>query len=429
MEAEIAIEDKPKKRYGDPWIWGIYCSLCLISVVEAFSSSIQQVGTDGVYGPIGRHVATLLAGGLFLFVTQLVSFRKTVFRWGIILLGIATMVSLVYVMNHGQMINGAMRSMVVFGVSVQPAEFAKLATVLLVALIMSRYQEPGGVRTIGVVLSAVGVITFGALTYKQGFTNTAILMSISLSMMLIGGVQLKKFIIVLLVYGIVAAAYLKINESDSVATVKEPVVAEKVDSKGTDRSSTRENRINRFDWDEDECLTHPLTDMYKQEQYAYMARAHGGLLGVFPGNSRESSRLPLAFSDYIYSIIIEEMGLVGGIIVLVLYLALLARAGRIAQRCTRAFPALLVLGMAVMITVQALSHIAINCGMVPVSGQPLPLISAGGSAIIVINIAFGVMIGVSKYADQRDDRGRIAQTESVVDSSKVLQAENPTQVK
>ena len=159
-----------------------------------------------------------------------------------------------------------------------------------------------------------------------------------------------------------------------------------------------------------------------------MARAHGGIFGVFPGNSRESSRLPLAFSDYIYSIIIEEMGLIGGLAVLGLFLALLARAGRIAQRCTRAFPALLVLGMAVMITIQALSHIAINCGMVPVSGQPLPLISAGGSSIVVINIAFGVMIGVSKYATQRDENGRVELVGSD-DRSRVLQAENPTQVK
>ena len=159
-----------------------------------------------------------------------------------------------------------------------------------------------------------------------------------------------------------------------------------------------------------------------------MARAHGGILGVFPGNPRESSRLPLAFSDYIYSIIVEEMGLVGGIAVLILYLALLARAGRIAQRCTRAFPALLVLGVAVMITIQALSHIAINCGMVPVSGQPLPLISAGGSSIVVINIAFGIMIGVSKNAAQRNDNGKVEHPDSGGDKSKMLEAANPTQV-
>ncbi len=433
MGAELnntAVKPKAAKRYGDPWIWGIYCTLCLVSLVEAFSASIQQVGTAGIYGPIGKHAITLLVGAAFLFVVQSISYQKKIFRWSIIGLAILTIVGFILVMKHGQMLNGAVRSLDVFGFSVQPAEFAKLATVLLVALIMSRYQEPGGVRTVGVVLSAVVVLSFGAFTYRQGFTNTAILMCISLSMMLIGGVQMKKFIIVLLVYGIAAASYHHLTSGgDDVEN--ESVVAENVvvNKRDIDRSTTRENRIARFDWNEDSCLEHPLTTMYQQEQYAYMARAHGGVFGVFPGNSRESSRLPLAFSDYIYSIIIEEMGLVGGIVLLILYLALLGRAGHIAKRCTRAFPALLVLGAAVMITVQALSHIAINCGMVPVSGQPLPLISAGGSSIVVVNIAFGVMICVSKYAVQRGDDGKVSQSDNGADAgSKVLQAENPAQL-
>ena len=427
METEVANADKVKvrNRYGDPWIWGIYCTLCLVSVVAASRTSIQQVGTAGIYGPIGKHIVTMLIGMAALFVTQFVSFKRRSFTWSIIVFALLTLVALVYVMKHGQVINGAMRSMSLFGFSVQPAELAKLATVLLVAFIMSRYQEPGGVRNIGVVLSAFVVLLFGSLTYKQGFTNTAILMCISLSMMLIGGVQVKKFLVVLLVYGIAGVGYMAWQDKGG----DEPAVANN-GREVVDRSSTREKRLDRFDWSEDACLEHPLTDKYKQEQYAYMARAHGGIFGVFPGNSRESSRLPLAFSDYIYSIIIEEMGLVGGLLVLVLYLALLARAGRIAQRCTRAFPALLVLGMAVMITVQALSHIAINCGMVPVSGQPLPLISAGGSSMVAINIAFGVMIGVSKNAAQRGDNGRVVLAGSGGDDrSRVLQAENPTQIK
>lgn len=432
MEAEAVKVVGNKNRYGDPWIWGIYCTLCIISIIEAFSSSVQQVGTEGLYGPVISHVKTMLVGVAALFFVQFL-FKTKWFLWYIVLLAITTLVLLVYVMNHGEMLNYAMRSLRIFGFSVQPAELAKLSTVMLVALIMSRYQELGGVRTVGVVLSAVVVLLYGGLTYKQGFTNTAILMSISLSMMLIGGVQMKKFFIVLLVYGVVAAGYLawdkySTEKEQMEAAAQTAVVAENASGKVIDRNVTRANRIARFDWNEDSCLQHPLIDEYHQEQYAYMARAHGGLFGVFPGNSRESSRLPLAFSDYIYSIIVEETGFVGGLIVLMLYLALLARAGNIAQRCTKAFPALLVLGMAVMITIQALSHIAINCGMVPVSGQPLPLISAGGSSIAVINMAFGVMIGVSRYATQRDENGKMVKAVGSGDGTKLLQAENPTQV-
>ena len=122
-------------------------------------------------------------------------------------------------------------------------------------------------------------------------------------------------------------------------------------------------------------------------------------MGVGPGNSRECSRLPLAFSDYVFSIIVEELGFVGAIALMILYISLLGRAGIIASRCKRAFPALLILGMAVMITIQALSHMAINSGLVPVTGQPLPFISKGGSSILVMSIAMGIMLSVSRFAE------------------------------
>ena len=115
-----------------------------------------------------------------------------------------------------------------------------------------------------------------------------------------------------------------------------------------------------------------------------MAQAHGGLFGVGPGNSRENARLPLAFSDYIYAIVIEECGMVTGVVVLLLYLLLLARAGSIAVRFKQTFPCLLVIGCALYIVYQALFHMAIVSGVFPVSGQPLPLISKGGTSKIGI---------------------------------------------
>ncbi|MDE6176158.1 MAG: FtsW/RodA/SpoVE family cell cycle protein, partial [Paramuribaculum sp.] len=145
--------------------------------------------------------------------------------------------------------------------------------------------------------------------------------------------------------------------------------------------------------------------------HGYMAQANGGFWGVLPGNSRETQRLPLAVSDYIYAVIVEEWGLIGGIGVLILYLWLLGRASSIASRCNQRFAALLVIGMAVMIVLQALFHMAIVTGVFPVSGQPLPLISKGGTSILVNSMAFGVMLSVSRYGihtgrkqDERDER-------------------------
>ncbi|MCM1297899.1 MAG: FtsW/RodA/SpoVE family cell cycle protein, partial [Muribaculaceae bacterium] len=129
----------------------------------------------------------------------------------------------------------------------------------------------------------------------------------------------------------------------------------------------------------------------------------GGVVGKGLGNSRESVRLPLAFSDYIYSIVIEEGGLVGGIFVMILYLLLLARAGFVAYNLNRALPAFLILGCAILIVSQALVHMAIVTGFFPVSGQPLPFISKGGTSVIVMSMAIGIMLSVSRHATRQGD--------------------------
>ena len=141
-----------------------------------------------------------------------------------------------------------------------------------------------------------------------------------------------------------------------------------------------------------------LTADNRQEMYSYMAQANGGIIGVGPGNSREAARLPLAFSDYIFAIIVEDIGLVGGTIVIGAYLLLLLRAGNIARRCKKNYPAMLVVGVASMIVIQALMHVAIVTGAGPVSGQPLPLISKGGTSILITSLAFGLILGISRYA-------------------------------
>ncbi len=156
-----------------------------------------------------------------------------------------------------------------------------------------------------------------------------------------------------------------------------------------------------------------------------MAQAHGGITGVGIGNSRECSRLPLAFSDYIFSIIIEEIGVIGGVFLLILYLWLLSRAAMIARRCHRVLPALLIIGMASMITFQALFHMAINTGVFPVSGQPLPLISKGGTSILVTSVAFGVMLSVSRTISNITNKKN--KDEGIALPSG-LDAENPTEI-
>ncbi len=411
----------------DKHIWGIIISLCLVSVIELYSASSREVASStlGVYGPILRHCFMLFVG-----IIIILSLQRIHYRWFIPFIPVFAVVSvamMVYVLLCGDIINGARRSFTLFGIMIQPAEFLKLSSVLVIALVMSRMQEPRGVKTKGVLICAVSVIIFGGLLFTQGLTNTILLMAISLSVMLIGGVQWSKFLVVLLCYGVVAggAMVYKIYSAEKRAEeVVEGTVSQK---KEEDRSLTWTARLKRFTNDSIPKYDQKITAENRQEMYSYFAQANGGLLGVFPGNSREAARLPLAFSDYIYSIIIEDMGFVGGLFVLVLYLWLLLRASNIAGRCSRAFPAMLVLGIAVMIVFQALFHMAIVTGVFPVSGQPLPLISKGGSSILITSIAFGMMLSVSRYAVRSKSKKEINKEISVL--PKEVSAENPAQFK
>lgn len=419
------------KRPGDRWIWGMYLILCFVSLIESYSASSQEVAKFGLFMPMIKHGGLLLAGIGIAYGLQNVNYNK--FRKLIPVFAVITFICVIYVMFKGDVINGARRSFRLAGISIQPSEMAKLSLVTIIAWVMSKVQIPGGgVKWSGVIWCAAVVLVFGAALYPQGFTNTAILMAISLAMMLIGGVQFKRFVIVLLVYGVCFVAYKKLNDVNKGKEIQiESVAQNGTISKETapdDRTGTRSKRMEKFDFWEDSCLAHPMTSDYHQEQYGYMARANGGVFGVMPGNSRECSRLPLAFSDYVFSIIVEELGLVGALAIMLLYLTLLGRAGFIAGKCKRAFPALLILGMAVMITVQALSHMAINSGLVPVTGQPLPFISKGGSSILIMSMAMGIMLSVSRYAEFNTGNKKkptVSAEETAVNEGDAI---NPTQI-
>jgi cell division protein FtsW len=275
-------------------------------------------------------------------------------------------------------------------------------------------------------------------------TNTLLLISISGSMLLIGGARFKKIGILMVFFGVMLGFFYIIKSNnekkDEVLSewkVEAPANGDAVDDmvtvstaqqgtakSGFGRQSTWVKRIKEW-MNRDSLVYRPITTKNQQEMFSRMAQAHGGLLGVGVGKSRECSRLPLAFSDYIYSIIVEETGLVGGIFVLLLYLSLLGRAAMIVRRSKRVLPSLLVIGMASFITFQALFHMAINVGVFPVSGQPLPLISKGGTSIIVISIAFGVMLSVSRTIANYGNKNNKAVATSEIEG---LDAVNPTEI-
>jgi len=254
-----------------------------------------------------------------------------------------------------------------------------------------------------------------------------LLMCISGSMFLIGGARIKKLIILALIYAAVAGCfYLWKSRQDNMKelTKIENTTEVEEEVKIVNRKITQSHRMDNW-MRSDSLINDPVTSENSQEMFSRMAQAHGGVTGVGVGNSRECSRLPLAFSDYIFSIIVEETGVIGGIFLLILYLWLLSRAAMIARRCHRVLPALLIIGMAAMIMFQALFHMAINTGVFPVSGQPLPLISKGGTSILVTSVAFGVMLSVSRTISNITNKKN---KDEGITLPSGLDAENPTEI-
>lgn len=404
---------KPKAlAKADKHIWGIFIALCLISVIELYSASSREVANSslGVIGPIVRHLFML---GLGVGITWILSKRHySDFALFTIVFSALSAAAMIYVMFYGNYVNGARRSFSLLGIGIYPAEMVKISAVLLVALVMTLNQDPHGVGITkkGMMWSGVVIMFFSALLIEQGLTNTLLLVAITYSMMLIGGVKWLDLLGLTGFFALCGAAFigfLLITEgtgSSIPADATQNVETVEDGKKAASRIDTWKARFARHGSDSVPKWEIEPTGKNRQEILSYMAQAHGGIHGVGPGNSREAARLPLAFSDYIYAIVIEELGLIGGLAVLLLYLWLLARAAGIASRCTITYPALIVMGMAVMISFQALFHMGIVTGFFPVSGQPLPLISKGGTSIFVTCIAFGIMLSVSRTASRHGNK-------------------------
>jgi len=169
------------------------------------------------------------------------------------------------------------------------------------------------------------------------------------------------------------------------------------------RFTTQRNRILKFmDHKEVPPEEYDMEENY-QVAHANIAIVSSNIIGKGPGNSVERDYLPQAFSDFIFAIIIEEMGIIGAALVVFLYIVLLYRAARIASRCENNFPAFFVMGLALLLVIQAVFNMMVAVGLAPVTGQPLPLISKGGTSTIINCAYIGAILSVSRSAKQRND--------------------------
>lgn len=437
----VELPDAQAINKPDTHIWGVYGCLIVVSIIELYSASSFEISHQGLYGPLIRHVSMLLAG--FLIILGLQRIHYSHFARPGVLFAIISVLAMVWVIFFGEDINGAKRAVTLPFMTLQPSELIKLSAVLMLSYVLGTTQlkKDDRIRNRGLVAAVVIVGLFSLLLITQGLTNTMILIALCISMLIIGALEPRKFWLMMAVFAAFALVALvaKVQMTKhAAAQVKE--AKEYVDTNGkiyvipnttkggegrmTD--DTWGNRLGSF-FDPTPRYEQKITAENLQEQRSYMAQANGGWFGVMPGNSRETARLPLAFSDFIFAIIVEELGFVGGIVVMLLYLWLLARAYFIAYKCNQMYAAFLVTGCALLITLQALCHMMIVTGAGPVSGQPLPLISKGGTSILVTSIAFGIMLSVSRFAA----RGEASNAQRESDKNALptqLQAQNPTRI-
>lgn len=409
-----------KTLQGDRVVWTIFLFLFIISIVEMFSASSMLVHWSGsVQGPILRHVMFFVVGFMALMIVQLVDF-KYIRLLGYVGLAASWMLLLYTSFFGGVEQAGAARWIDIGGFRFQPSEIAKLSLIVVVADMVERMQNEERQNKLFWYVIGIIVITCGMI-FTENFSTAALLFVITMTMMLIGEINWRKLLTVCAgVVGVVMIILLMAwNIPDDIYYNSGSPVLKKLE-----RAKTWVARIENFAGDEETVSRFKVTDDNFQENHAQMAIARGGFLPSGPGTSVESNYLPEAFSDFIFAIIVEELGFFIGIFVMFLYLWLLFRAGRVARQSDSLFCAILVIGVTLLIVLQAFVHIAVSVHLIPVTGQPLPLISRGGTSILVNCIYFGIIISVTKYIQQQKLAKEMA-AKAVVEPVESQKVDNP----
>lgn len=409
---------------GDKGVWMIYFFLCMISVVEVYSASSRLT-----YGGT-HHWGPMIEQGSFLFMgfVIILFFHRIPCKWfklaPIFLIPFAMFYLITTAFFSKGTINGVNRWASVAGINFQPSEVAKIALVIFAAYVLSKAQAEVKVRKSGKVIVKQGAIKgkrykafailgfftalFCGLIFMDNVSTAALLFAIILIMMFVARVPLDLLGKGLLCIGLVGAILVSMAfVMDEETLSKNPVLK---------RTVTVKHRIDRFTKSDvsqaandsvvntdSAMIAYLLSDKEAQSTYAAVAISNSRGYGLGPGNSIERDFLSHAESDFIYAIIIEEMGLIGALFVLMLYVSLLIRVNRIAQKCDRFFPAYLILGLGIMMVLQALMNMAVAVGAIPVTGQTLPLISKGGSSILITSFCIAIILSVSRYAEKTQE--------------------------
>ena len=372
------------KTKGDHVIWGVVLVLSFISLLAVYSSTgslAYRMEKNSSYYLV-KQVMVLGLGLLITYWVHKVNYTK--FAKVAVILYLLSLPLLLYTLLFGTSLNEGSRwiKLPVINLTFQTSDLAKLALFMFLARVLSMKQADIKDLKKGFIPVLLPMLFTCALIAPANL-STALMLGVTCSILFfIGRVQVKHLLLLGMV-GIMGVALL--------------FTISKITGYG--RAKTWEQRI--VDFAGGKKKDSKQEDVY-QVQQAKIAIANGGVTGRGPGRSLQKNFLPHPYSDFIFSIILEEYGLIGGAFVVMLYLLFLWRSILIFKRCPFAFGAFLAVGLSITLVFQAMLNMAVNVHLVPVTGLTLPMISMGGSSIWFTSIAIGIILSVSKYVDEME---------------------------
>lgn len=395
---------------GDRALWVVIVALAIVSLLVVYSSTAsmayKEAGGDTMHY-VSRQFIFQIIGFVTIFFVHRVNYQAYAKYTRLLFVCALGLMALTFFV--GVDLNDASRWLRIpgTGYTFQPSDFLRVTVVMMLAKALAKKQN----TIASARLFPVVAIPYSSLSERQKRKNIEIIRdtavpllvpvalacgiivfsSLSTAMMIfvtclvmlyVGRVkvrELMKLVVLVMLVGILFVSVMAMS--------------------GSGRGKTWINRLKAFAPIEQVDTQTEVDDL--QERQAKIAIASGGIIGKGPGNSTQRANLPHSYSDFAYAFIIEEYGLVGGIVVLALYLWLFFRTVMISRKCERVFPSLLVLGLGIMIVMQAFINMMVSVGLFPVTGQTLPLISMGGSSLVFTSLALGMILGISRQMHER----------------------------
>jgi cell division protein FtsW len=385
---------------GDKVIWAVVVILALVSLLAVYSSTgllayKMYKGNTEIY--LFKQFAFIIAGVMIIYFAHQVNY--IIYAKVAKILFLISIPLLFYTLFFGVKLNEGSRwiRLPIINMTFQTSDLAKLALIMYISRLLSRKQDQIKDFKTG-FLPVILPVALVCLLIAPANLSTALLIGATCMMlMFIGRVSGKHLlltvgIIMIPVLILIMAAIVRHKTTEQSTVSRQP----STHSRLLIRVDTWINRVGNFMYGTKEDKE---DDNYQVNQ-AKIAVANGGWIGLGPGNSRQRNFLPHPYSDFIYAIIIEEYGLIGGAIIMFIYLVFLFRSIRIFKKCPFAFGAFLALGLSFTLMIQAIANMAVNVNLFPVTGVTLPLISMGGSSFLFTCLAIGIILSVARNAER-----------------------------